>query len=547
MTRRSRRPLVLGVALAAAALVLGALPRTGRSGTVAAQQPTTVQVYATGFVNPKGMTFAPDGTLYVAEAGAPGDVVVALPTGYGSRGPIGRNGRISRVPAGGQRQDFITGLPNIGIYSGIEMLGAASLAVLDGQVYEVAAAHMTVSPALSRLSPDGTMTAVADVGAFNKANPPPPSNGDALPTGNPFDLVALGGALYITDGNYNRVMKWTPGGGLSVVAQWENSPVTVGAAAGPDGNLYVAQFSPEPYLPGSARVDRVSPDGTVTEGVVKNLQNAIDVAFAPDGTMYVLQFASAFDADRRRYVPGGGALLRVNPDGSTSPVVSGLMFPTAMVFGPDGALYVTNYGNEGNDGRGQVLRVQPGATPARGPAVPPPVDPKGAGEQPNQGRAAPAVTPTPVAGTPVATITIVEPSNPQEWGYDPKITTVRVGESVTITNAGKVSHTATQSEGAFDTGLLKGGESVVVKLDRPGTLAFFCQPHPWMKATILVQGEGGAVPAAGPAAPVVEEKPPRIDPLRAFGLVAIIIVGVFAAGYAVRRRPPAPPPAGPGA
>ncbi len=537
--QRLARPLALLVILAA---TLAALTASSDTATVtAAQSVTTIQVYATGFVNPKGMTFTPDRTLYVAEAGAPGEVTVALPSGYGGNGPIGRNGRVSRIRPGGQREDFLTNLPNVGIYGGVEMLGAASVAVLDGQLYELAAAHMTVSPTLSRVAPDGTMTVVADIGEFNKNNPPPPSNGDALPTGNPYDLVAMAGSLYITDGNYNRVLKWTPGGQLSVLAAWENSPVTVGAAAGPDGNLYVAQFSPEPYLPGTARVDRITPDGKITEGVVKNLSNAIDVAFAPDGTMYVLQFVSQFDPARRRYAPFGGFVLRVRADATTEPVVTGLAFPTSMTFGPDGALYVNNYGNEGNDGRGQVLRVIPGAEPARGPELPPPADPKPSG--PVTSRSTPSPTPAvaPPAGGVAATIAIIEPSDVQQWGYEPKSVTIRAGESVTFTNRGQVAHTATASNGGFDSGLVKGGESVTLKIDRPGTLNYFCQPHPWMKATILVQGEGGVVPpeAVPVANTTVSEKPPTISPLRAAGFVGLIIAGVFAAGYAMRRRTPA--------
>ena len=72
--------------------------------------------------------------------------------------------------------------------------------------------------------------------------------------------------------------------------------MTVGLTAGPDGNLYVAQFSPAPYTAGTGRIDRVTPAGKVEEGVVRGLTTPIDVAFAPDGTMYVLQYASRYSA-----------------------------------------------------------------------------------------------------------------------------------------------------------------------------------------------------------------------------------------------------------
>jgi hypothetical protein len=129
-----------------------------------AAEETLVEVYADGLINPKGMAFGPDGTLYVAESGQPGDVMVPLPVNFGGEGPIGSNGRISRIPTAGQREDLVTGLPNIGLYGGVEMLGAASITLLDGQLYEVAAGHMTVTPLLSSLMEDGMMTKVADIG-----------------------------------------------------------------------------------------------------------------------------------------------------------------------------------------------------------------------------------------------------------------------------------------------------------------------------------------------------------------------------------------------
>jgi plastocyanin len=496
----------------------------------AAQGTTGVQVYASGLINPKQLVFTQDGTLYVAEAGQPGDVTVPLPAGFGGKGPIGNNGRISRIRPGGQREDFVTGLPNIGLYNGVEMLGASGLAVLDGQLYEVAAGHLTVSPALSRVSADGRMSAVADVGEFNNNNPAPKENGDAVLRGNPFGMTALQGNLYITDGNYNRIIKAGPSGQLSLLIQLPTDPTTTGIAAGPDGNLYVAQFGQAPYAPGTGHIDRVTPDGQLSEGVVKNLTTPIDVAFAPDGTMYVLQYAAEFSADKLRYVALGGEVQRVNPDGSTQAIVTRLMFPTAMTFGPDGALYVTNYGNEANNGEGQVLRVVLGGAPAQGPAVP----------APDEAAQYVSTQPTPRydTGAVAAVVTIVEPSDPQQWGYEPRETTIDVGQAVTITNSGRVSHTATASNGAFDTGLIAGGSSATLRFDTPGTYSFFCQPHPWMKATILVRGQAGVVPPPVQIKPAATPASPSINPFAAVGFVVAIIGVLYLAGFAIRRRTP---------
>src|SRR5207237_4970139 len=118
---------------------------------------------------------------------------------FGGTGPVGTNARLSRILPGGQRQDFVTGLPNVGLYGGIEMLGATGVAVLGGTLYELAAGHITVSPALSRVTPDGKLQPVADIGAFNRLHPVRGDNGDAVRMGNPYDVVVLGDDLYVTD------------------------------------------------------------------------------------------------------------------------------------------------------------------------------------------------------------------------------------------------------------------------------------------------------------------------------------------------------------
>jgi plastocyanin len=522
----SRRYRLRIVPLIVVALVL--MTSFGTLSIVSAQGETTVEVYAEGLINPKGFDFTSDGTLYVAESGAPGDVMVPLPVNFGGEGPIGTNGRVSRISTDGQRHDLVTGLPNIGLYGGVEMLGSGSVSVIDDQVYEVAAGHMTVSPTVKRIAPDGSLEQIADVGKFNTEVPTPPSNGDAVPLGNPYDMAALDGALYITDGNYNRVMKAELDGTMSLVAQWEFSPVTVGIGAGPDGNLYVAQFSPAPYHPGSGRIDRVSPSGEITEGVVTGLTTPIDVAFGPDGTMYVLQYAAEFSAERLRYIGHGGEVQRVNPDGSVTPIVIGLMFPTAMTFGPDGALYVANYGNEANDGQGQILRVVPGNTTVHGPMV---EDPDESGSYANV-----QPTPTPIQGAQVvATVEIIEPTDAMQWGYAPNVITIQAGQAVEFVNTGQIVHTATSRDGAFDTGNMRAGEHVVIQIDEPGTYEYICAPHPWMIGTIIVEGEGSG--GAGDADPIlsVTNDPPTIGFVQAFAFVGVLIGIVFAGAVLMNR------------
>jgi len=173
-----------------------------------------------------------------------------------------------------------------------------------------------------------------------------------------------------------------------------------------------------------------------------------------------------------------------------------------------------------------------GRESAVGPAVPAPDESKSyALAQPTPvGQAA---TTAELAGT----VSMVEPADPQQWGFDPPTLTVQVGQAIRFTNSGKIAHTATQSQGAFDTGFLKNGESATLTYDTPGTFAFFCQPHPWMQGTIVVQGQGrvASASAALVSTPQENESPPTIGAVRAGVFVAVIIGLVFVLGYATTR------------
>jgi hypothetical protein len=56
--------------------------------------------------------------------------------------------------------------------------------------------------------------------------------------------------------------------------------------------------------------------------------------------------------------PGTGTVLRVNGKDDYTEIATGLSLPTAMTFGPDGNLYVSNLGfGPPPVGAGQVLKV----------------------------------------------------------------------------------------------------------------------------------------------------------------------------------------------
>ena len=65
--------------------------------------------------------------------------------------------------------------------------------------------------------------------------------------------------------------------------------------------------------------------------------------------------------------------------------------------------------------------------------------------------------------------------------------TVAPDAVVKVTNLDEFDHTASASDGSFDTKKLQGGATVeIVAPSKPGTYAFVCKIHPSMKGTLTV-------------------------------------------------------------
>ena len=82
--------------------------------------------------------------------------------------------------------------------------------------------------------------------------------------------------------------------------------------------------------------------------------------------------------------------------------------------------------------------------------------------------------------------------------FQPAELTVHPGETVEFKNEDIFAHTVTADDGSFDSGLIQPGSSWKMTVQKPGTLAYHCTPHPNMKAALVasggtqVKGENGA-------------------------------------------------------
>ncbi len=105
--------------------------------------------------------------------------------------------------------------------------------------------------------------------------------------------------------------------------------------------------------------------------------------------------------------------------------------------------------------------------------------------------AASAPVPATAAGAPpvaAAGVKIVQ-AGPEAltWGYAPESITIKAGDTITWTNEGSLVHTVTPDDGSFDSGVLNKGDVWTHTFATPGTYAYHCTPHPWMKSTVIVQ------------------------------------------------------------
>jgi plastocyanin len=75
----------------------------------------------------------------------------------------------------------------------------------------------------------------------------------------------------------------------------------------------------------------------------------------------------------------------------------------------------------------------------------------------------------------------------KNFAFVPSRLTVAKGTTLRITNEDGTTHTLTAKDGAFDTGDLGGGKSATVKVDRAGTVSYYCKIHNYMTGTLVVR------------------------------------------------------------
>ena len=285
----------------------------------------TVEVFATGFVNPIGIDIDSNGNLWVAEQG----------TGSGN------TSKISVVTPNGQVYPFLVDLPSS--IPAFEPTGAQDVFLdIDGKVLIAQSKNTAVDTLEERIL-------VVDPAGWVPGNPPLNRSsivnkiqiGASLSDSNPYKIeVGPNDDWFVIDAGGNCIFRRERSSGtISVFSTF--SPVGQSEAV-PTGlvytgsNFYVSILTGLPIPIGAAKVYDVDLSGSKTISQ-DGLTALVDVAINPvDGAVYAIQHGEMGPP----WINSKGRLFRMQ-NGVLDTLVSEMPRPAGMVFNSNGDLFIT--------------------------------------------------------------------------------------------------------------------------------------------------------------------------------------------------------------
>jgi len=362
--------VLIGLTLACSApsWTARAADSTNAGDAIALPTASNVSVFASGLNNPRGLKFGPDGFLYVAEGGTGGlNSTVGTCEQAAGVGPYTANvtgARISKIGLHGFRTTVVDNLPSSQTNpdTGSLISGVADVAFIGNKLYAVLAgagcSHgvPNIPNGVIRVSPNSSWALIANLSKFIMNHPVAnPNPGDFEPDGTWYSMIAVDGDLYTVEPNHGELDKITPGGSVSRVIDISASQghIVPTAIAFHNGNFYVGNLNTFPIVQGSSKVFKITPTGQISV-FLSGFTTILGLDFDSAGRLYVLENTTG----NQFPTPGTGKVIRIESSGNRTLIASGLFLPTAMTFGPDGALYVSNIGfGPPPNGIGQVLRI----------------------------------------------------------------------------------------------------------------------------------------------------------------------------------------------
>ena len=366
----------------AASLCLAASAASIAAAPAYAQLSSNATVFANGLEAPRGLKFGPDGDLYVAEAGMGGTVSTVgscaqVPPPIGSY-LGGNSGRISKLDRSGNRTTVASGFPSTLAAQG-DLQGVADIAFLNGTLYAVTAGggcshgNASLPNIIARVdTKSGSWKAIVNLSQFVQSHPAAyPDAADFEPDGVFYSLIAYDNRLYTLEPNHGQLFSTSASGDIreEIDISKQQGHIVPTSVAVNNGKFYIGNLGLFPITPDSSKVmsfdigacpwpflfgfgcgDEIQQ--LRLSGSRAGFTTVVAVDFGPDGLLYALELNDAAGFPMPPF--GVGKVVRLNRAGVIEDVATGLSVPTGMTFGPDGYLYVSNFGAAPT---GQILRI----------------------------------------------------------------------------------------------------------------------------------------------------------------------------------------------
>jgi hypothetical protein len=249
--------------------------------------------------------------------------------------PDNRAGTILRIdPKTGDYAIFASGLPQMITEVDPNFGGMTDVAFIGGTAYAlVSLVDDPLFPTgqvngIYRIDGPNSYTIIADIGAFNIANPPTGIEYE-LATGVLYAIQPYRGGFLVTDGHLNRVLYVTLDGNIEIVKSFGDIVPTGLAVKG--NQIYMSQAGPVPHLPENGKVLSFTLDAATVTTVASGAPLLVDVEFGRGQTLFALsQGPGSGGIEGSPAQPNSGSLVRVNAAGTLTVIADKIDRPTSL-------------------------------------------------------------------------------------------------------------------------------------------------------------------------------------------------------------------------